>query len=234
MLHQNYGLFAFIPAKGATPNEDGIYGMFKSGGNFEDMCDADERAEEIVREYDSYNRIRMHRVGEPVILTVDPRYNLTDEEHCNEVDVNGQRTAPDVNTDPAVAASTAERLTREALQERRKADKKEMEAMREKEQNLQRDVNELADSPEEVYTTLRTKLANLTWTYIQTRAQQEKVQASIISTRAEIATSEAEDPTLADGLLDRFNRARERAGIPANDDSFIKYLVQDGAEELGF
>ena len=229
--HQNYGVFVFVPSKGATPDSQGIYGMIKLGGNYEQLMDAEARTEKIVREEDSYNRLRIVRVGHPSLLTVDSRWELTDEEHCNEVDLRRRAAARE---DGGEALEAAERMTREQLREARMKDKKEMEEIKERAENLQKTVDELADDPAEQYTTLRGKLAQLTWAYLRTRDQQEKAKESILKTREEIAEFEANDPTLFEEMKRRFHTAREAAGIPANDDSFIKYINEDGAAELGF
>ena len=230
--HQNYGVFVFVPSQNAQPDDDGIYGMIKLAGNYEQLNDAEARTEQLIREEDSYNRMRIVRVGQPSLLTVDSRWNLTDEENCNEVDTRRPSTVP--RSDGAAVEASADRLTREQLREARKADKKEMQEIRERAENLQKSVDELADDPLEQYTTLRGKLAQLTWTYLRTREQQEKAKLAIIATREQIAERETADPSLMEQMHARFTAARESAGIPENDDSFIKYINQDGAEELGF
>jgi hypothetical protein len=230
--HQNYGIFVFVPAQGSQPDSDGIYGMIKLAGNYEQLIDAEQRAENIIADEDSYNRLRIVRVGQPSLVTVDSRWNLTGEEDCIEVDL--RRRSQAIRQDGAAVENTADRLTREQLREARKADKKEMEEIRARAENLQKSVDELADDPLEQYTTLRGKLAQLTWTYLRTREQQEKAKEAILRTREEIAERESDDPTLIEKMRERFSAARAAAGIPENDDSFVKYINEDGAEELGF
>lgn len=250
--HQNYGIFVFVPARGAQPDSDGLYGMIKLGGNYEQAIDADNRMEQIIREEDSYNRLRLVRVGQPSLVTVDSRWNLEGEENCNEIDLRQGATPAPVRADGANVAQTADRLTREQLREARKADKKEMEAIRDRASKLQQSVDELADDPLEQYVTLRGKHAQLVWTYIRTREQQEKAKEAILNARQEIADREAQwevdrqarieageateddNTPLLELMHRRFTAAREAAGIPENDDSFVKYINQDGAEELGF
>ena len=42
---QNIGLISFVPAKGATPNQNGVYGFAKMRGNYCTNAEADQRAE---------------------------------------------------------------------------------------------------------------------------------------------------------------------------------------------
>lgn len=249
--HQNYGIFAFVPSQNAKPDSDGIYGMIKLGGNYEQVIDAEARMEKIIKEEDSFNRLRCVRVGQPTLLTVDSRWNLEGEDDCNEIDL--RQSAPDgPRADGAKLSEAADRLTREQLKEARKADKKQMKEIRDRAQKLQESVDDLADDPLEQYVTLRGKHAQLIWTYLRTREQQEKAKEAILNARQEIseretqwevarqarieagtATEEDETPLL-ELMRARFTAARESAGIPENDDSFIKYINQDGEEELGF
>ena len=49
IVQQKIGLFSFIPAKGATPNNEGIYGFAKLRGNFDTEKDAD--AQRVFRKW---------------------------------------------------------------------------------------------------------------------------------------------------------------------------------------
>ena len=54
---QNIGLISFIPAKGATPNERGVFGFAKLRGNYASELESNQRAEYIIRNVYSYNQI---------------------------------------------------------------------------------------------------------------------------------------------------------------------------------
>ena len=54
---QNYSLFSFIPAKGASPNEQGIFGFAKIRGTYQSEMEASQRAEYLIRNVDSYHKI---------------------------------------------------------------------------------------------------------------------------------------------------------------------------------
>ena len=71
---QVFGLISFVPAKGAVPDKDGIYGFAKLRGNFSCERECNERAEFIIRNIDSYHRIYHAYVGRPFPLSHNPKY----------------------------------------------------------------------------------------------------------------------------------------------------------------
>ena len=77
---QKIGLFSFVPARGAVPNNQGIYGFAKIRGNFANENEANERAEFIIRNVDSYNQIFHTYVGRPFPITVDSKYSAETQE----------------------------------------------------------------------------------------------------------------------------------------------------------
>jgi hypothetical protein len=77
---QQIGLFSFTPARGAKPDEDGIYGMIKCRGVFPTQREANERAEYIFRNVDTYHKIFHCQVGRPFPVTFDETYFEEKEE----------------------------------------------------------------------------------------------------------------------------------------------------------
>jgi hypothetical protein len=68
-IDQKICLVSFSPAQGATPNEDGFYGMMKVRGSYKNIEDAEERSEYLIKNYDSYNPIFHAEVGKPFPIT---------------------------------------------------------------------------------------------------------------------------------------------------------------------
>ena len=66
---QTIGLVSFTPAKGAKPNENGIYGFAKLRGNYPNTEEAEQRAEFLIRNVDSYHQIYHTYVGRPFPIT---------------------------------------------------------------------------------------------------------------------------------------------------------------------
>ncbi|MBL4898171.1 MAG: hypothetical protein JKX76_00860 [Colwellia sp.] len=218
VLIQTFGLYSWTPAKGASPDAEGVYGGMKLIGNYEDMQDADDRANEVIREEDSYNIIRTCRVGQcTLLITPDSKYNL-DGDNRNIIDIN--KKVKDV--------------IREDVKAKRADEAKEIEEIKERESNLQDEVDRENTDEKEVYTTLNTKLAQLSWTYIETAKKMAAMKETIINTRSDIATMREENESVHTNMYQRFMDARAKCGIPQDDKSFIKYFVMDASEELGF
>ena len=68
--NQIYGLISFVPAKGATPNENGVFGFAKLRGNYPSIQEATLRAQTIIRKTDSYHKIYTSYVGRPFPITL--------------------------------------------------------------------------------------------------------------------------------------------------------------------
>src|SRR3989344_5321587 len=85
---QKYGLLSFVPAKGAIPNEKGIYGFAKLRGNYDTEIEAQQRAEFLIKHVDSYHPIFHTYVGRPFPITNDPRY----VKETDEIDIRSETT----------------------------------------------------------------------------------------------------------------------------------------------
>jgi hypothetical protein len=66
---QKICLVSFIPSKGAKPDKDNIYGMMKVRGVYATEEEANERAEYIIANIDSYHEIYHCHVGRPFPIT---------------------------------------------------------------------------------------------------------------------------------------------------------------------
>ncbi|NBT86524.1 MAG: hypothetical protein EBT45_08565, partial [Alphaproteobacteria bacterium] len=85
---QKIGLVSFVPAKGAKPNDRGIYGFAKLRGNFANEAEANERAEFLIKTHDSYHQIYHTYVGRPFPITSSSDYS----KEINRVELNKQMT----------------------------------------------------------------------------------------------------------------------------------------------
>lgn len=215
---QRFGLISFIPAKGAKPDKDGVYGMAKLRGNFQTETEAAVQAAKIIKDTDSYHKIFTSYVGRPFPITNDEKYCRDTE----EVDIQ-QKTKDVISED---------------VKEKRQQQKKDMEEVKTREKRLldQQKNPEYEEEPFEKYMMLNTKKAQLAFTYEETMQKMEKVKDSIIRARAEILQMEAENPTFKDELFTNFKEARAQSGITTDSETmrntFVKYLCQD--IELGF
>ena len=69
--NQNFCLVSFVPAKGASPDQDGFFGFLKVRGVFATTEEASRRAEWLIQNSDSYHKIYTAHVGAPFPMVLD-------------------------------------------------------------------------------------------------------------------------------------------------------------------
>jgi hypothetical protein len=207
---QKIGLISFIPAKGATPNSNGIFGFAKLRGNYASEVEANERAEYIIRNVDSYHQIYHTYVGRPFPITVSSDYS----KEVSQVDLQKEMT---------------ESISSDVKQKREK-ERRDIEEIKQKEKELLADVKKV-EADDDHYTTLRVKKAQLTWTYLETSKKLEQMVGLIAKVRKEVNDMDNNNPELKKVYMDKYIDARKQAGLPVSgpevNESFMKYLVED-------
>lgn len=213
---QTYSLISFVPAKGATPDKDGVYGFAKCRGNFATQAEANERAEYLIRNIDSYHKIFHAYTGRPFPITVDERYCAD----TAEIDIRKKATE----------------TISEDVKAKREQEKKDIEEIKEREKKLLDESKpDYVEDPFEQYVVLRVKKAQLVWGYKNTLDQLNKMKDVIIKTRAEIVEQDKLNPDYQNRHYDRYMTARKDAGLSddmSTEDNFVKYLCED--IDLGF
>jgi hypothetical protein len=209
---QTLGLISFVPAKGATPNRNGVYGFAKLRGNYSNMFEADQRSEMLIKNHDSYNQISTCYVGRPFPLTESRKFS----EDVKEIDIRKE---------------AAESMG-EAIKRQRKKDDREMQEIKDREKLLKEDVKKKpGDDPYEEYITMRVKRAQLVWTYQEHKKKMEEVRDLIIKTREKIKEMDEEHPDYNDSYFEKYRQARLQPGLKETTeesaDNFMKYLVED-------
>jgi hypothetical protein len=206
---QVYSLHSFVPSSGATPDEDGIYGMIKIRGTFGSEEEANDRAEELIRNHDSYHKIFHGWVGKPLPLTVKSDWSGKVE----EIDIKQKIS----------------KIVRDDIKDKRNIEKAQVKEIRDRERNLKEAVEQEATDPYEKYTCLRVKKAQVIWGYLEHRKKLGEMIDVFEKTLAEVKEMDDEDDDYAKRYLGRYIEAREKAGIPddKNDVSFMKYLNTD-------
>ena len=204
IVGQKYSLHSFIPSKGASPDKDGIYGMLKIRGTFATIEETNEKAEDLIRNHDSYHKIYHGFVGKPMPLTVKSDWSQSIE----EVDIQKQTS----------------KIIREDIKEKRAEEKKQVEEIREREQNLREAVEQEATDPYEQYTMLRVKKAQIIWGYLEHRTKLKELEDVFTKTLAEIKEMDEEDDDYSKKYMQKYIDAREKAGIPHDDKSFMQFL----------
>jgi hypothetical protein len=206
---QRIGLISFVPAKGATPNDKGVYGFAKMRGNYPTDSEASERAEFLIRNADSYHQIYHAYVGRPFPCTNSSDYS----EETSDIDLRKTMTE-------SVSAS---------IKDKKNTERREIKEIEDREQQLIAESKQEEEEPIEFYTTLRVKKAQVTWTYLETQKKLDEMKQTIIKTRDQIAVMEKESDTYEKNYFKKYCDARAESGLDnaSNQDTFMKFLVED-------
>jgi len=216
IVNQVYSLFSFVPSKEAKPDKNGVYGYGKIRGCFATDIEANQRAEYIIRNVDSYHPIYHGFVGRPFPITASSDYSA----EVNEIDIKKQMTE-------TISADVKAKKLEE---------KREIEEMQNREKALLDESKSIQDGtykedPFENYITLKVKKAQLTWTYVEHKNKMKEIENILAKTKKELEDLDLSDPTYKDKYFEKYKQARNIAGI--NDkpkdlqDNFIKYMVED-------
>lgn len=213
---QNIGLISFIPAKGAKPNENGVFGFAKLRGNYASELESNQRAEYIIRNVDSYNKIFHTYVGRPFPITVSSQYSSVTE----EIDIRKEATSTISNS----------------IKDKKDIEQQQINEIKEREKKLIEESKNDEVNPYDEYITLKVKLAQISWTYLEHQKKMTELKDIIFKTRLSLTELDDAHPDYKNTYFDKYMEARTNAGIKESSeeaqDNFIKYLVQDA--DLGF
>jgi len=213
---QIYGLISFTPAKGASPNENGVYGFAKLRGNYATQIEANERAEYLIKNIDSYHTIYHTYCGRPFPMTISSKYSA----ETSEVDIRKQTTES----------------VSQNIKEKRTDEQQAMKEIKEREEKLLEESKKEEIDTYDDYITQRVKLAQLSFTYLEHQKKMVEVKDIIIKTRKIVKELDEEFPEYQNSYYDKYMQARKDAGLKESkmdaDANFIKFLVEDA--DLGF
>jgi len=208
---QHIGLISFVPAKGATPNENGVFGYAKMRGNYANEMEANERSEFIIRNVDSYNTIFSTYVGRPFPITVSSNYS----KDINEVDISKDMSS-------SISSSVLSKKIEE---------KKNIDNIAKREKKLVEESKTEFDDPFDNYITLKVKKAQLLFTYNEHSKKIEEIKKIIIKTRNDLTLIDLKEPNFKNLYFEKYMKARKEAGIVEDnkniEENFIKYMVED-------
>ena len=213
---QIYGLISFTPAKGAKPNENGVYGFAKMRGNFSTEIEANERAEFLIKNVDSYHQIYHTYVGRPFPMTTSSKYSA----ETSEVDIRKETT----------------QSISQNIKEKKIDEQKVISEIKERQEKLLEESKREEIDTYEDYITQRVKLAQLSFTYLEHQKKMAEVKDIVIKTRKVVKELDEEFPSYKDTYYEKYMKAREDAGLKESkmdsEANFIKFLVED--VDLGF
>lgn len=208
---QAIGLISFTPAKGATPNDNGVYGFAKLRGNYSSEIEANQRAEFLIRNVDSYHQIYQCYVGRPFPMTESSDYSA----ETTEIDIRKQ-TTESVSTN---------------IKQKKKGEQQVMNEIKERENKLVEESGRDEADPYETYISLNVKKAHLTWTWLEYQKKMETIKENIIKAREDIASLNDEYPDFKDTYYEKYMDARKESGLTEtteeSQDNFIKFMVED-------
>lgn len=209
--NQKIVLVSFVPSKHAKPDKDNIYGMMKIRGVFATEEEANERAEFLIRNVDSYHDIYHAYVGRPFPITTTDGYS----HEIKSLDIRKK---------------TTELISEDILSKKRK-EKDEMLDIQEREKTLlEQSKRAQAGEPEDpfdVYITTQVKRAQLIWTFHETLKKMDQMRSSYQGTVETLRNLDTEYPDFIHQYKARYMEARQQSGLPEDHDSFLKYLGLD-------
>lgn len=201
---QVYHIMSFVPARGATPDKDGLFGMFKCRGTFMNETDMNERAEWLIRNVDSFHPMRCGWVGKPMPLALSSNWC---EDH-KEVDIR-KKVVEVISND---------------VKHQKDDEQREMREIEAQEQRLLQDCKEDEVNPFEKYTELRLKKANIIFTVVDVEKKVAEMKKSLREVLQNIDALDAESPDYKESYMERYMKAREAAGIKTTDDDITNYM----------
>lgn len=215
---QNICLVSFVPAKGAKPDKDNIFGMMKVRGVFANEKEANDRAEFLIKEVDSYHEIYHAFVGRPFPITTSDMYS----HEIETIDIK-KKTTDIISQD---------------ILSKKKNEKEEIEQMKQREKNLLEESKKHQEDSSldafEEYITQQVKRAQLIWTYRETMKKLDQMKESIQKSSVMIKDMETDNPDFMDRYKEKYYQARKEANLKDDDDnSFLQYLGRDLEEEIG-
>ena len=214
---QKIGLISFVPAKGATPNEKGIYGFAKMRGNYATEIEANQKAEFIIKNLDSYNKVYHAYVGRPFPLTVSSEYSAETE----EVDIQ-----KDMRESISHNVKQMKKDEHQEIQEIKNREEQLLDEQKPAQKGEDVDVD-----PYEEYITLKVKKAQLTWTYLEHIKKMKEIKNIIIETRSKLDVHDGNNPDFAENYYDKYMKARDDAGLNESkqnaESNFMKFMVED-------
>ena len=208
---QTTGLLSFVPAKGAQPNANGVYGFAKLRGNYSTQQEAEQRAEFLIRNVDSYHQIYHTYVGRPFPMTASSKYSA----ETNEIDIRKEMTESVSNN----------------VKQKKQDELKTVQEIKAREEALVADTKKEEVDPYDEYITLRVKKAQLSWTYLEHVKKMKEIKDIIVRTRKEIGKMEEENSDYKEKYYDKYMTARKESGFKDTQEelqaNFMKFLVED-------
>jgi hypothetical protein len=208
---QHIGLITFIPSSGAVADADGCYGVMKFRGAFSTEREADQYAEMLLRQYDSYSDIDYVFIGKDFPLFQD---NSAYVKATREIDVRKK----------------VEEVAKEQIQKKREEERKQIEDIEERQKTLldpeteeqrARSITEL-----DYYIELRVKKAHSLMTIDEAHKRIKEAEEVIKKTQVEIISLDEKFPDYQEKYYKQYINALEQVGADASKNPVVKFMGQ--------
>lgn len=205
ILGQKFALISFIPSAGATPDDDGCFGVAKVRGCFNTVDEADDRSDDIIRNFDSYAEIDVVYVGKefPVM-----KNNEVYVKETREVDV---RNMIDKNT-------------RKYLEEKRKREKETIDDIKRRQKELEETPEEEDKDSIDYYIKIRVKRANAMMRKNEANALIKQCAQIVEKTGVELSDLEEKHPEYTESYIDRYEKVLRESGINPAENPLMSYM----------
>ena len=213
LMGQQIGLLSFIPSKGAVPDTNGAFGVLKLRGNFSSAAEAEKWCDMLIRDYDSYSVNELVFVG---------------KEHPLFINRNIYKS-PHAEDDLKDIITKVVKTYLKEVEDRRKQEEKDM-VERQAKLRINED-KETDKSTVEYYTVLNVKKAYNKHQLIESEVTLEKCKLVIDEIEKEILDMDKEFPDFRQEYLQKYIDACKAAGNAEQNDSLIKYLIDDHERE---
>jgi hypothetical protein len=205
IVGQKFALISFIPSAGATPDEDGCFGVAKIRGCFNNLDEADDKSDDLIRNFDSYAEIDVVYVGKefPVM-----KNNEVYVRETREVDI---RNILDKNT-------------RKYLEEKRKKEKEIIDDIKRRQKEIEEMPEQEDKESLDYYIKVRVKRANAMMRKNEAHSIIKQCATVIEKTGSELADIEEKHPEFTESYLDKYERVLKESGINPSENPLMAYM----------
>lgn len=205
IIGQKYALISFIPSAGATPDEDGCFGVAKVRGCFNTVDDADDKSDDLIRNFDSYAEIDVVYVGKefPVM-----KNNEVYVKETREVDIR----------------NILDKTTRKYLEEKRKKEKETIDDIKRRQKEIEETPEQEDKESLDYYIKVRVKRANALMRKNEANAVIKQCANVIEKTGVELADIEEKHPEFTETYLERYETVLKQSGINPTENPLMSYM----------
>jgi hypothetical protein len=209
---QFMGLLSFIPSSGSTPDAEGCFGVVKFRGAFSTEKEADQYAEMLLREHDSFADIDYVLIGRDFPLMKD---NSMYVKETREVDVRKK----------------VEETVKEHVANKREEERKQIETIEKRQAELlnpsTEDLKEKSITTLDYYIELRVKKAHALMTIKEAEKRIEEAKKVVEEAQKDISDLDNSNPEYKEKYLEQYKNALNEVGADVASNPIVKYMKDE-------